>query len=139
SSEGVEVPPPLDLDAIVQPEEADGPVELPDVDVPSPEQAQSALEGLEDPGLPDDAILDQYFEEEALLLEEEGGLVPTEELPGIVVGTQLARNLGLGVGDRVRMVSPLAGLDTSMFNEGRSTPKSGEFRVIGIFEAGFQE
>src|SRR5690606_7253439 len=117
----------------------EGPGELPEVDVPSPEQAQQALEALEDPGLPDEALFDQFLQEEELILEEDEGRVATEDLPGIVVGTLLAKNLGLGVGDRVRVVSPLAGLDTSMLAEGTNVPKSGEFRVIGIFEAGFQE
>lgn len=118
----------------------DGPVALPSVEVPTPEQAEGALAG-EETGLPDDDLLDQYFEEEALLFEEENpdGVTPTEDLPGIVVGTTLASNLGLGVGDRVSVISPLAGLDTSMFSDAPSAPRSREFRVIGIFEAGFQE
>lgn len=115
------------------------PGQLPEVDVPTPEEARQALEALDDPGLPDPDVFDQFIEEQELILEEDEGQVPTEDLPGIVVGTLLARNLGLGVGDRVRVVSPLAGLDTSMFSGGGGTPKSGEFRVIGIFEAGFQE
>jgi lipoprotein-releasing system permease protein len=112
-------------------------VELPEVSVPTPEQAEGAIAELDDePELPADDLLDQYFQEEQIVLEE----TPTEELPGMIVGGLLARNLGIGVGDRVRLVSPLAGLDTSMFQgNGASTPRSGEFRVIGIFEAGFQE
>lgn len=115
------------------------PGELPEVDVPSPEEAQRALEALEDPALPDSAIFDQFIAEEEVILGEDEGAVPTEDLPGIVVGALLARNIGVGVGDRVRVVSPLAGLDTSMFSGSAGTPQSAEFRVIGIFEAGFQE
>ncbi|HJL18940.1 MAG TPA: ABC transporter permease [Sandaracinaceae bacterium LLY-WYZ-13_1] len=122
-------------------EGADGPVDLPDVDVPSPEEAEEALGSIEEPELPPDDLLDQYFEEEELLLDPASEEEQRElaELPGIVVGTTLARNLGLGVGDRVSVISPLAGLDTSMFGEDRSAPRSRDFRVIGIFEAGFQE
>ncbi len=116
-------------------------IQLPEVSVPSPEEAEQALAGLEDPDLPSNDILDQYFEEEQLIFEDEpdSGVVPTSELPGIVVGVLLARDLDISVGDRVRVVSPLAGLDTSMFSGQPSAPRSGEFRVIGIFEAGFQE
>lgn len=115
------------------------PGQLPDVHVPSPEEAQQALEALEAPELPDSAIFDQFLAEEDVILGDDEPEVATEDLPGIVVGTLLARNIGVGVGDRVRVVSPLAGLDTSMFSGGGGTPQSGEFRVIGIFEAGFQE
>lgn len=123
-----------------EPEPAPGErIALPEVDVPTPEMAEGALEG-GDPALPDDDLLDQFFEEEALLFEDdEEGVVALEDLPGIVVGTTLASNLGLGVGDRVSVISPLAGLDTSMFSDAPSAPRSREFRVIGIFSAGFQE
>jgi len=113
--------------------------ELPEVDVPSPEEAEQALGEGDGDALPDDALLDQWLDEEEMVLEgDEEGVVATEDLPGIVVGATLARNLGLGVGDRVQVISPLAGLDTSMFG-GDNAPRSREFRVIGIFEAGFQE
>lgn len=113
--------------------------ELPDVDVPSPEAVEEALAGGGE--VPDPDLLDQFLEEEALLLDgpEQGGIRPTGDLPGIVVGTTLASNLGLGIGDRVSVISPLAGLDMSMFGEAANAPRSREFRVIGIFEAGFQE
>ncbi|MGE0785667.1 MAG: ABC transporter permease [Sandaracinaceae bacterium] len=117
----------------------DGPIVLPTVEVPSPEAAEEAMAAGET-GLPSDALLDQYFEEENLLLDgPEEGVIPLADLPGIVVGTTLAQTLGLGVGDRVSVISPLAGLDTSMFTDAPTTPRSREFRVIGIFEAGFQE
>ncbi len=121
-----------------QPEEPDG--RLPTVEVPTPEAAQQALANEPEPELPPVDLFDQYLEEEQLVLEgDDEATTPLEDLPGIVVGRLLARNLGIGVGDRVRIVSPLAGLDTSMLGPDAGTPKSGEFRVIGIFEAGFQE
>lgn len=113
--------------------------ELPEVDVPSIAEVELALaDGGEGP---DPDVLDQFLEEEALTLDapDAGGIVPTGRLPGIVVGTTLASNLGLGIGDRVSVISPLAGLDMSMFGGGSNAPRSREFRVIGIFEAGFQE
>ena len=60
-------------------------------------------------------------------------------MPGIVIGVTLASHLGIGVGQRVRMVSPLSGLDTTLWAPEARTPTSREFRVIGVFEAGFQE
>ena len=113
--------------------------ELPPVEVPTPEAVEQALAGGGE--VPDPDLLDQFLEEEALLLEdpELGGIRATADLPGIVVGTTLASNLGLGIGDRVSVISPLAGLDTSMFGDAANAPRSREFRVIGIFEAGFEE
>jgi len=113
--------------------------ELPPVEVPTPEAVEQALAGGGE--VPDPDLLDQFLEEEALLLEdpELGGIRATADLPGIVVGTTLASNLGLGIGDRVSVISPLAGLDTSMFGDAANAPRSREFRVIGIFEGGFEE
>ncbi|MFK7988232.1 MAG: ABC transporter permease [Sandaracinaceae bacterium] len=111
---------------------------LPEVHVPTPEEAQRALEQL-GTGLPEDDLLDDF------LAEEEGEAEGSEQsdgrtLPGIVVGRTLADNLGLEVDSVVQVISPLAGLDTSMFDRGgNATPRSREFRVIGVFEAGFQE
>lgn len=125
-----------------EPEDAGGDerVVLPEVEVPSPEDAERALADL-DSDLPEGELIDQFFDEEELLFDDGagGGPTPTSELPGIVVGRLLADDLGIAVGDRVRVVSPLAGLDTSMFSGRRSPPRSAEFRVIGIFEAGFEE
>jgi len=110
---------------------------LPAVEVPTPEAMEQALAELDGSAdLPDEALERQIFLEEELELED-----PTaaEDLPGIVVGKTLAKNLNIHVGDRVRVISPLAGLDISMWSTQARTPKSKEFRVIGIFEAGFQE
>jgi lipoprotein-releasing system permease protein len=62
-----------------------------------------------------------------------------EELPGIVLGRTLARELDAQVGDSVRVVTPLAGLDISFFAPDSQGPRSREFRVIGIFYSGFDE
>jgi lipoprotein-releasing system permease protein len=106
----------------------------PSVRVPSPQEMEAALAG-NDPALPDD-------EAEAALLEASQDGRPeraTQALPGAVVGAALAENLGLQIGDQVRIISPLAGLDTSMWQADERTPRSLEFRVTGIFQAGFQE
>lgn len=127
-------------DTVEGPGSGDERIALPVVDVPTPEEAELAMAD-EEAGLPEGDLLDQYFDEEELVLEgdEEGGRRPVADLPGIVVGVTLAETLGLGVGDRVQVISPLAGLDTSMFGQANNTPRSREFRVIGIFSAGFQE
>jgi lipoprotein-releasing system permease protein len=108
------------------------PAPLPPVTVPTPEQAEQALadETLSEPEGP---IEDDLFGESS------APVIPTEELPGIVVGVTLAERLDLRVGDRVIVVSPLSGLDTSLFRAESRAPRSREFRVIGIFRAGFQE
>ncbi|AKF08838.1 ABC transporter permease [Sandaracinus amylolyticus] len=106
--------------------------ELPVVRVPTPEEAEAALEGT-DTSVSDGPVEDVLFE------DTEAQVTPTESLPGVVVGATLARTLDLHVGDRVSVISPLSGLDTSMFHAEARTPRSREFRVIGVFEAGFQE
>lgn len=114
---------------------------LPDVSVPTPEEMSKILEGLDaagpdaNGGLPDEETEKLIFEEEGAEAEAE----PTLPMPGIVVGRTLAKNLGLGVGDVVRLVSPLTGLDASLWEAAPKVPRSRDFRVTGIFEAGFQE
>jgi len=114
--------------------EDDAPVALPDVDVPTPEEAAAALAALGLSGETEAAPGD-----DPLFHEGEVHEVPVASLPGIVVGHALAARLQVGVGDRVRVISPLAGLDTSFFRTSPRTPRSREFRVIGIFRAGFDE
>jgi lipoprotein-releasing system permease protein len=131
-----------DDDVVRAEAEAEGVFEtLPEVDVPTPEEVEAGLAGeVFDPGdLPDDAYEREIFDEDARLLEEEEGTVATDDLPGIVVGVTLAESLGLGVGDRVKVVSPLSGLDATLWAPEARTPKSRDFRVIALFQAGFQE
>ncbi len=111
--------------------ETDEAVPLPMVHVPTPAEAEAALAALD--GLAPASAEDDLFH------ADRADVVPTEDLPGLVVGVTLAQNLGIHVGDRVRVISPLAGLNTSMFRATPTTPVSHEFRVIGIFAAGFEE
>jgi lipoprotein-releasing system permease protein len=125
------------LDALQQPE-PDEPVAAP-VKVPTPQEAEAAL---------------------ALLEESEQGALPSDEteerlvngsdaeankpkvkrtLPGVVVGATLAESLGIKLGDEVRVISPLTGLDTSLWRPDGGRPSSREYTVTGIFRAGFQE
>jgi len=110
---------------------------LPVVAVPTPEEMEAALNGGSLGSLPSDELEAQMFAEEELELAGEPEDVAS--LPGIVIGTTLAKSLGLGVGHKVRIISPLAGIDTSMWRANGGAPQSREYRVIGIFEAGFQE
>ena len=61
-----------------------------------------------------------------------------QSLPGVVVGRTLARNLDLHLGDQVRIISPLTGADAALVRHG-NTPRARDFRVVGIFDAGFDE
>jgi lipoprotein-releasing system permease protein len=58
-------------------------------------------------------------------------------LPGVVVGRSLARQLGVGIGDCVQITSPTIGL--SFGAAGLRPPIAKQFRVIAIFEAGFDQ
>lgn len=110
---------------------------LPTVDVPTPAEVEAALAGGQIPDLPSDeaetAWIKSSEEEIAPDVKDEG------VLPGIVVGVTLAKELEVQVGDRVKIISPLSGIDISMVSQAATTPKSRDFRVLGIFEAGFQE
>ena len=107
----------------------DAPLDLPEVAVPTPAEAEAAL-----------ALLSGEPAEGGGPVEVTEPVVPTEALPGVVVGRSLAAELDIEVGDRVRIVSPLAGFSSSLFGASTpGTPRSRELRVIGIFEAGFDE
>jgi lipoprotein-releasing system permease protein len=132
-----EEPPPEEPDIEPLPEDLP-PEALPEVHVPTPAEAAAALAALglsgETDALPEN---DPLFHDAAG--PDGAGETPLAELPGIVVGYALASRLNVALGDRVRVISPLAGLDTSFFRAAPRTPRSREFRVIGIFRAGFDE
>jgi len=106
------------------------------VHVPTPAEMEAALaEESAAPSLPDE-------DREAKLFANQPRKAAAGEaaLPGVVVGAALAESLGLELDDQVRIISPLAGLDTSMWQaDGGGAPRSLDFRVTGIFQAGFQE
>lgn len=101
--------------------------------VAAPAEIEAMLAGIgeEELSLPDDPAW------EAGLSEGEAR-EPLETLPGIVVGRTLAEDLDLRLGDRVRLISPLAALGLALEPRAQVT-RSREFRVIGIFKAGFEE
>ena len=118
-----------------EPDPYDDYVPLPTVSVPTPADAEAALRaGLASPfdEDPDGAAVDDLW-------VDHGSGEADEDLSGIVLGRALATRLQVGVGERVTVVSPRSGLDTSMFQTESHTPRSKEFMVIGIFEAGFEE
>ena len=101
--------------------------------IAKPGDIEAMLAGFDDDlGLPDDpgweAGLSQGQAQE-----------PVDALPGIIVGKTLAEDLGAEVGDRVRLISPLAALGLALSEPGGASTRSREFRVIGVFQAGFQE
>ena len=99
-----------------------------------PDDIEALLEGLDDEALalPNDPDFEAG-------LAQGGAQEPLDSLPGIIVGKTLAEDLDLQVGDRVRLISPLAALGISLSEPGASSTRSREFRVIGVFQAGFQE
>ena len=100
--------------------------------VAAPAEVEALLGAFEDEELPDDPAWEAG-------LATGQGQEPLTALPGIIVGRTLADDLALEVGDRVRMISPLAALGMTLSGEGVSATRSREFRVIGVFQAGFQE
>ena len=110
--------------------------ELPTVEVPSVNAMNEALAAL-----PTDALALPGDEAEDALLSGIDAAVakPEGQMPGVVIGVTLAENLDIDVGDTVRVISQLSGVDASLFGHGNSAPQSRDFRVLGIFEAGFQE
>jgi lipoprotein-releasing system permease protein len=62
------------------------------------------------------------------------GLAEKEGLPGIILGSELAGNLGVIVGDEVNIISPVGEIGPMGM-----LPKVKRFRVAGIFEIGMFE
>ncbi|MBP6834971.1 MAG: ABC transporter permease [Deltaproteobacteria bacterium] len=90
---------------------------------------------------PDDPIasdpLDAFAREVSREAETQGRR-PEAQLPGVIIGRTLARTLSLGLNDQVRIISPLTGADAALVRQG-ATPRARDFRVVGIFDAGFDE
>jgi lipoprotein-releasing system permease protein len=106
------------------------------VHVPTPAEAEAAMAQQELGPLPSDEDEDRLIAESA---PEDKQPAADEDLPGVVIGATLAQSVGAKVGDRVKVISPLTGLDTSLWKADGGKPTSRDFKVIGIFEAGFQE
>ena len=63
--------------------------------------------------------------------------LPEEDrnLPGILIGREMARNMGLFLYDPVTIISPAGGISTPM----GMVPRMKKFIVTGIYESGFYE
>lgn len=61
----------------------------------------------------------------------------TKALPGVVIGRTLAKRLAVGLGDCMQITSPQIGM--SFGASGARPPIAKQFRVIAIFEAGFDQ
>jgi lipoprotein-releasing system permease protein len=103
-------------------------------EVAKPDDIEAVLGGLgeDDFALPDDPEWEAG-------LSQGAAQEPIDSLPGIIVGKTLAEDLELEVGDRVRLISPLAALGLALSHTEGAVTRSREFRVIGVFQAGFQE
>ncbi len=62
---------------------------------------------------------------------------PSAQLPGIIVGVELASRLETFLGDTVHLISPVGSGD--QINPMNLTPKIRKFRIIGIFDSGMFE
>lgn len=63
-----------------------------------------------------------------------GGIDAKGELPGIVLGKELSRNISAHVGDTVNVISPLGTMTPA-----GPVPRLAAFKVTGIFEIGMYE
>jgi len=60
---------------------------------------------------------------------------PDRDLPGIMIGREMARNMGLFLYDPITIISPAGGIATPM----GMVPRMKKFIVVGIYESGFYE
>jgi lipoprotein-releasing system permease protein len=58
----------------------------------------------------------------------------TQEIPGIILGRELARNLGIFIGDEVKMIIPMGDIGPLGM-----LPKVKKFKLSGVFEVGMFE
>jgi lipoprotein-releasing system permease protein len=63
--------------------------------------------------------------------------VAIKKLPGIIVGITLKRNLEVSIGDCLQVTSPTIGFSYSHGN--MRAPVAKQFRVTGVFDAGFDQ
>lgn len=60
-------------------------------------------------------------------------------LPSAIIGIELADKLRVKIGDKIELTSPLSTLDSTAWDSKGQAPKSQDFQVAGIFNAGFDE
>lgn len=82
--------------------------------------------------LPSDDVLPQEIDPDPCRSPEQ-----TRALPGVVVGVSLAKRLAVGLGDCLQITSPQIGM--AYGGSGGRPPIAKQFRVIAMFEAGFDQ
>jgi lipoprotein-releasing system permease protein len=82
--------------------------------------------------LPDDDSLPENIDPDPCRSPEQVKL-----LPGVVIGRSLAKRLSVGLGDCLQITSPQIGMTYGA--SGSRPPIAKQFRVIAIFEAGFDQ
>lgn len=81
--------------------------------------------------LPEDDDLPDFVDPDPCKSPEQ-----VKKMPGIVVGRTLAKQLDVGIGDCVQVTSPTVGLTIGAASR---PPIAKQFRVIAMFEAGFDQ
>ncbi len=82
--------------------------------------------------LPEDDLLPDSIDPDPCKSPEQ-----VTRLPGVVVGRTLAKQLAIGIGDCVQITSPTIGI--SIGAAGARPPIAKQFRLIAVFEAGFDQ
>jgi lipoprotein-releasing system permease protein len=106
---------------------------------PPPEQQPAGPTGAIEPDggysseLPPDDLEDQAVNQ---INKAEEAKTSDSDLPGVAIGRTLATTLKVTIGDRIRITSPAIGFSLS---GNTRTPIARPFRVIAIFEAGFDQ
>ena len=103
---------------------------------PKPTEAEPLGDVTPDGGfasqLPEDDILPDSIDPDPCKSAEQ-----VARLPGVVVGRTLAKQLAVGIGDCLQITSPTIGI--SIGAAGARPPIAKQFRVIAVFEAGFDQ
>lgn len=102
-------------------------------EAPEPPSGHIEPEGGYASELPSDDIESKAVDAVA---EAEEKKITNAELPGVAIGSTLASSLGVGIGDRIRITSPAIGFSLSGSTR---APVARPFKVIAIFEAGFDQ
>jgi lipoprotein-releasing system permease protein len=82
--------------------------------------------------LPDDDMLPEAIDPDPCRSPEQ-----VRALPGVVIGRSLAKRLAVGLGDCLQITSPQIGMTFGA--NGSRPPIAKQFRVIALFEAGFDQ
>lgn len=105
--------------------------------VPEPEPTLHPAGDVVPPGgyaskLPDEDLLPEAVDPDPCRSAEQ-----VKALPGVVIGRSLAKRLAVGLGDCLQITSPQIGMTYGA--SGSRPPIAKQFRVIAIFEAGFDQ